>query len=466
VSAVPGDALARAVLAASLLSLVALATVPRVARAHGRETALGQIAFHPTDRDHIVIRTTWGFLTTRDGGTTWTWQCADAVFFDRASEDPSIALLPSRSLLAATFDGIARSDGLGCDWDVPSTAPADSFVTDVIRDPGDPRIAWAIQSPGARPDAVWRSDDEGASWAQVAEPDPAALTDRIRIAPGDPMRIYTSGVIPRTPTVPRRGVFLRSDDRGATWLVRDVELLEGELTIHVQVIDPADPDRVLARTVRRVTDELPERMILTEDGGTTWRTVHEMREIVGVAMSGDGSTVWVGGWDGGFSRSTDRGATFASLDAALRARCLAWRPGDTEAGELWVCTEGFARGSALSRSTDRGDTLEPIWRYTDIVDRSGCPATSDVGTMCPGLWPDVAYDLMLDGAVPPIDAGVFDAATSDGGVVAGGGGCTCRVAGASGAGRPTSLLLAGGALIAGGARSRARRRRRSGCASV
>jgi len=55
-----------------------------------------------------VVRATWGFITTRDGGETWTWQCADAVPFDRTR-------MPCRAvgLVADTFwrmPGVLRSD--------------------------------------------------------------------------------------------------------------------------------------------------------------------------------------------------------------------------------------------------------------------------------------------------------------------------------------------------------------------
>lgn len=425
----------------SIAMLASLALAPSGALAHGRVPSLAQIAFHPSDPDHVVIAATWGFITTRDGGETWTWQCADAVFFDRSREDPSIAMFESDALLAGTYDGIRRSDEAQCGWATPATAPDQVFTTDVIRDPTDARVAWTIASSGTEPDVVLRSDDEGLTWVAVAEPHESALTDRIRVAPGDPTRIYTSGVIPRTDTEPRRGLVLRSEDRGETFRAIEVPLVDGELTVHVLGVDPTDADRVFARVTRSLADETPERLLLSEDGGETWRAVLEILEIVGLAIAEDGSEVWAGSWDGGLHRSSDGGLTWEALDPLLRVRCLAHRP-----GELWVCADDLSSSFALARSSDGGETLEPIWSFGELTPDVGCPASTDVGTRCPMFWPDMVFDLQLDAGVPLDGAMPADAGT--GGGEGGGGGCACRAGpGASRAPAWSLALLALAALF-------------------
>ena len=425
--------------------LIALALAPGAARAHGREPSLGLVAFDPTDPDHVVVRTTWGFITTHDHGETFTWQCAAGVPFDRTREDPSLAATRSGAMLASTFDGLFRSDPNQCAWSAPETAPQGAFVTDVVTDPTDLDVAYAIVSPGATPDAIHRSDDEGLTWSEIAQPHPDALTDRVRVAPSDAARLYTSGVIPRSDTAPRIGVVLRSDDRGATWRSFEIPLVDTERTIHLLGVDPTSPDRVFARVLRPVADTTPERLLLSEDGGETWVSVLEILEIVGFAIASDGVTAWAGSWDGGLHRSVDGGRTWSVLDAELRVRCLAWREAATAPGELWVCADGFTRGFALGLSEDRGDTIAPLWIYWDVVNDVGCDPTTPVGQLCPMYWPDLATDLQLDGAVAP-DGGV--PSEMDGGVapVDRPGGCGCATAGA-GAG-PGAVLVPILALLA------------------
>ncbi|AKF04859.1 WD40/YVTN/BNR-like repeat-containing protein [Sandaracinus amylolyticus] len=422
----------------SIALLLVLALAAR-ASAHGREPSLGAVTFHPTDRDHVVVRATWGFITTRDGGETWTWQCADAVPFDRTNEDPAIVMFPSRALVAATFDGLHRSDEAQCAWSTPETAPDDEYVVDVVQDPSEPRTAWLITSTGTTPDEVRRSEDEGLTWSTIAIPHPTALTDRIRVGTSDPMRVYTSGAILMTDTEPRRGVVLRSDDRAETFRAIEIPLVEGERIVHVLGVDPTNADRLFARMVRPVADEVPERLLISEDGGDTWRTVLEMLEIVGFAMSADGRTVWAGSWDGGLARSTDGGLTFEMLDPALRVRCLAQRE-----GELWVCADDRTTGFALARSSDGGETLDALWSYDDVRNDVGCSADTQVGERCPMFWPDLVFDLQVDAGIVP-DAGVttMDAGSGEGG---GDGGCSCRAGPSTRA--PGGALLLGLALLA------------------
>jgi photosystem II stability/assembly factor-like uncharacterized protein len=459
---------ARVPVAPLLFALVSLALAPALyaltARAHGVPAAVGQIAFDPRDPDHVVVRTTWGFLTTRDRGASWTWQCAAAVPFDGTREEPTIAVVSSGAIVAATFDGLALSDGAGCEWSRPETAPQHTYVTDLTIDPTGERIVWCIESSGVRPDAVYRSDDGGATWALIGTPHERALTDRIRVASSRPSRIYTSGVIPRTATSPREGVLLRSDDRGKTWTPLPVVLEKGERTVFLLGIDPTSPDRLLARTVRGATDPLPERILRSEDGGVTWTTVLEVAHVSGFAASEDGRWVWIGNRDGGLYRSTDGGRTFTTIDASLRVRAIAYRP-----GELWIGVDGFAHRYAIGISRDGGDTITPVWSFSDIVDALGCSAESTVGRICPAFWPDVAGDLRPDGGLLgdagiPLDGGSSadgapeapDAGAGFGGSEAG---CACRAVGTrarESACAPAGLVLALFVVVLGRQRTRPR----------
>jgi len=417
---------------AALVVALSVWLAPWPAAAHGRAPGLGQVVFDGADRAHVVVRATWGFLTTRDGGRTWTWQCAAAVPFDRTREDPVVAMCSGGTLLAATFTGLVRSDERGCSWAPPVSGVPAQYVTDVVVDPGRPGVAWSIVSPGSTPDGLHRSDDRGATWTQVSTPHPRALTDRVRPAPSDPSRIYTSGVIPRTDTEARVGVLLRSDDGGASFRAIEVPLLEPELTVHVLAVAPTDPDVLFLRAVRRSSDTTAERLLRSADGGATWVTVLETPSIAGVAVGADGTTVWVAS-GGGLRRSEDRGDTFEVLDGALRARCLAWREPEAGApGELWVCADGVGGGVALATSEDRGVTLVPRWSFGQVTEDVGCPTGTPVGDTCPAYWGDLTFDLFGDAGVP-FDAGGRDAgleAGPDGGEIPRAAmGCGCSSAG-------------------------------------
>jgi hypothetical protein len=263
----------------------------------------------------------------------------------------------------------------------------------------------------------------------------------------------------------RRALFFRSDDAGRTYTETQIPLEGEERNLHVLAVDPTNPDRVLVRVVRLVTDTVPERLLVSEDGGETFETAASLLEITGLAFSDDGSQVWVGGWDGAFLRSDEGGAagTFVPVvgQEDLRVRCLTYRPGASPGtGELWICADELRYDYALGVSTDGGSTIENRWGFADVRIDTGCPACSAVGGICPTYWPDVVFDLGLPDEGPAFDAGVCDAGPFDGGALdAGNGaevepptGCGCR------AQRRASLPIAAIVLGLGLALALARRR--------
>jgi MYXO-CTERM domain-containing protein len=348
-------------------------------------------------------------------------------------------------LVAGVFDGLVRSSPDGCDY-APSDDPAVRrlYVIDMVRDPVTPSTLWAITSPGSQPNTVIRSLDDGASWEIRGTPHPTALFERVRVAPSDPDRVYVSAVIPRTATSGRRALVFSSTDGGRTFSEVEIPLEGEERNVHVLAVDPTDPDRVLLRMVRLVTDDVPERLLLSEDGARTFATAASLLEITGCTFSSDGARVWVGGWDGAFLRSDAGGAVGSFVPVtgqeALRVRCLSYREGDgARPDELWICTDDLRGDFALGRSTDGGPTIERIWGFSDATADTGCPACSAVGSICPGYWPDVVFDLGLpmDAGVPDLDGGVT---ACDGSIGADTGSapssCACR------AGRGASPALA------------------------
>jgi len=422
---------------------------PSSVHAHGREPMVAQVAFDPADREHFILRGTWALLTTRDDGETFTWTCAVAAGFDRLSEDPPTVITESGRVAFGTFDGLRRSASLdGCEYQDGPAATRGAYVIDVQPDPHDPRAIWAVYSPGDRENTVLLSRDEGESFEVTATFETGMLLERVRVAPSDAMRVYVTGAIPRMGEEPRHAFIHRSVDGGRTFEAFEIPLLPEERNAHVLAVDPDDAQRVLVRMTRSVTDEVFERLLLTEDGGETFRTVLEAREIISVAFGHDGSSVWAGSWYGGLFRSEDGGETFSPLDPDLRVRCLAERESATGGSELFVCVDELVNDYAVARSYDGGESLEPMWGFADVTNETGCDRCTVVGAICPSYWPDVIFDLALlggvDGGPPPGppsggpprrggEAGVplgggwarLDASTTPPG---GGGSCACAAA--------------------------------------
>ncbi len=407
----------------ALAVLAAALAIPLTARAHGRQPSLGQVAFDPVDATHLVVRGTWAFLTTRNEASSFTWTCARAIGSDREIEDPRIVVLASGRVLAGTFRGLARSDPTGCSYAlVTDPALNGLLVIDIANDPFDPRAAWIATSPGDHPNTILRSSDEGATFELRGTFASGVLLERVVPSPSDAMRVYASGVALATATEPRHAYVWHSTDGAHTFTPAEISLVDvmrtdyGERNVHVDAVDPTNPDVVFAHTIRRPTDMMDERLFRSADGGQTFTVVASMPEITGVVVSEDGVHVWAGSWYGGFVRSDDNGRTFQTLDATLRVRCLAYR-----VGELWVCTDDVTGPFALGRSSDLGVTIDPLWTFRDAVNDVGCSACTQAGEVCPGYWPDVELDLGLPTAGdalpadPDASASCLDAGPMDGG---------------------------------------------------
>lgn len=386
--------------ALALLTLSALA-LPSPALAHGRPAFIGAIAFHPTDPDTIVARATFGLVLTEDHGASWRWICAAVTDADATREDPAILVTPDGSVLVGTFSGLARSTPDRCEFTQVGGDLDNVFVIDLDARRAEPGVVYAVATSGADPDALMRSDDEGRTFAPVGETFDLILLEKVRVAPSDPMRLYLSGAIPGTP---RQGFFLRSIDGAESFVPIEIPLEDGERNVHVLAVDPADPDRVLVRVTRSVVDTMPERLLLTENGGDTFTTVMRARQITGAAFSSDGATAWATSRTiEGMFRSGDGGRTFGQIfDGNLP--CVAERD-----GELWFCVDQLRDGYAMGRSDDGGDTIDQVLHFDQIVQLPACSRCSEVGYVCPQWFPDVAYDLMLDAGIDFPDGSVTGA---------------------------------------------------------
>lgn len=403
------------------------------ARAHGRPPLIGQVAFHPDDPDFVVARATWGLVLTEDGGESWRWMCAAVMGTDPTREDPVIRVMPDGAILAGNFSGIWRSTPERCDWEQPDPAVTDVFTIDLDVRPSEPGTVFALITSGIDSDQLFRSDDMGRSWSEVSALQELVLMERVRLAPSDPTRVYLSGAIPNDPeSMGRRAFFFRSDDAGETFTETELPLLDGERNAHLLAVDPSDPDRALVHMTRRATDDRPQRLLLTEDGGATFRLVMEALELSGAAFSPDGSQAWATArTTDGLFRSDDGGATFTQLTGG-NFPCVGH-----DGTRLWMCVDELRDDYAMAR-TETGDTIDRVLVFDMIRQLPDCPRCSQVGYVCPEWFPDLAYDLRLDGVTAP-DGGMTGAprdasvplACTDGGepeppVTEG---CACRAGG-------------------------------------
>ena len=131
-------------------------------------------------------------------------------------------------------------------------------ITTVAGVTGQPNIYYAGTPNGG----VWKTVDDGRTWKPIFDAVPVASIGALAVAPSNPNTIYVAtGEQARG-----RGVF-KSTDAGATW--SNAGLAE-EHFISSIVVDPKNPDIVIAGSFGSSVPTEPRGLFKTINGGKSW----------------------------------------------------------------------------------------------------------------------------------------------------------------------------------------------------
>jgi hypothetical protein len=435
---------ARSTYSCAMRWLVAAAVLtPLVALAGNRAPQTSGIQFRPGDHRSLYVATTFGLLISRDDGCSFRWVCDQNLGYGGAF-DPKYRIARDGAIFATTSTGLRVSRDGGCSF---ATAIAGAWIDAIdIAPTGD---VWVATANSGRPSDVYRSTDNGATFAPGGLASPVIWWKSIAVAPSRAARIYATGyqvagALPgggQTRPTTRLAI---SDDTGAHW--RDSPLTGvrfGALPlVRVLAVDPADPDAVLLAS--SLAGGSGDRLYRSGDGGMTWTDVLDTASpILDLAFEQDGSAV-VATRDAASFRSTDRGASFQPLTGAPQLACVGQR-GD---GAVFGCAaNGEPDFQAIARTGD-GASWRGVFRFAELAGPLDCPAGTAQHDTCAGLWPAVQHALGATGATGPACSAATPAAPPP----SKSGGC-CDAAGRSGG--LGSIALAA---LCGGATRRRRRR--------
>lgn len=407
---------------------------PRAAHANGRFPAAQAIVTTPGSADGaIFLRTTFGVLVSRDAGKTWQWMCEQALGFSGTWDPP----------LAVTGDGklwIGLSDGLRSTADACESAPVlgldGEYVADLTTDPKGTLLV-ALTSTPSKDGHVVYLDKNGR--AEIVRGGVAHMRlETVEIAPSRPSRFYVTG---EPEGKGARARFFRGE-RSAE-MVELHPTLPFDARLFIAAVDPKNPDRVFVRALHAGGSDV----LLTEDGGATFRSVlHMGSSMFGFAKSEDGAVYWAGSGDpaDGIWRSRDRGLTWAQVNR-FRVLCLHAR-GD----KLFACSSPYGKkgGFAIAVSKDEGTTFETLNAFVDVQGPVSCDGGA--GATCAEKWP--ATHAALVPAVPPADDAIDaapDASAGDAGrpSVKPRGACGCGLVATENSSSAIALLIAIGFVI-------------------
>lgn len=337
------------------------------ATANGRYPASNKVVFSPSDPELVVVRATYGVLLSKDLGTTWTWICESALGLPATTEeDPPLGVTAAGSIVVGTqtpVGGLDVSSDMGCTWSCEGGALTGQNIVDITVVPEASHSVIALASTFVFDDGessadagpmsdtqLFESTDDGATWTAFGAPiDPTLLVDSVEVANDDPNRVYVSATRGFGPS--RTGWLLVSNDAAATWTAQPVPLNysgRNQADVFIGGVDPTDADRVYLRT------DGQSDLLVSEDAGMTFQSVLSfVGEMLGFALSSDGSTIYAGGVEDGLSVGTRDSMTFAHT-SSVDVQCLAY-----QGGSLWACASDDVSGFVVGVSADDGATFTP-----------------------------------------------------------------------------------------------------------
>jgi photosystem II stability/assembly factor-like uncharacterized protein len=242
------------------------------------------------------------------------------------------------------------SKNAGGSWDPLKAGPAfpGFYATGLVGDPEVPGRLWASLAGELHGGLFVRSDDRGATWTTLLESDRSVPTRAMALAPGAPRLIAVGG---------DEGVRL-SADGGRSWSATG-EGVDGLRQVESLAFDPADRRTLYAGTWRQA--------FRTRDGGASWSRIAEGMVLDATVYAWDFDSantrdVWVStcGWvyrthDGG-----DRWTRFTTGFTNRRSHSVRRDP--TRPGVVYAATVG-----GLHRSDDGGATWARITRESLVV---------------------------------------------------------------------------------------------------
>lgn len=370
---------------AALAALFSLA--PSLSFANGRFPLADQLVVDPQDPSHLVLRTTYGILSSSDSGGSWGWICEGAVGYG-GTQDPAIGVLADGTLLAGIFEGLSITHDRGCSWAFAAAPLMGEYVIDVSVHRDEPARAVAITSTGIGTGyhvILAETSDNGVTWTQAGtaiNSDMISLT--VDVAPSKTDRVYVSGVVGKVyaPAIER------TDDRGTMWTRTFFPAAYAKETPYIAAIDPTNPDRVYVRLSGADTDHL----LLSDDGAQTFTEIFSsVSDLLGFALSPDGKRLAIGTLTDGIQVASTTDHVFQKV-SSVQCRCLSW----TAAG-IHTCANEFVDGFTVGLSTDEGKTFTNIYKLPEMCPLD-CPKEAPTKKTCTSTWPPLAATLGIDQA--------------------------------------------------------------------
>ncbi len=356
----------------------------------------------------LVLVTNRGLMFGDLERKSFRLMCGEALHLN-VGEQPQIAYRADGTLLAATSYGLfVANDDKGCGW-TPVAPLTDLFVPTLTQLSTGPDVLVA-STFGKDQSAIWLTRDGGRTWSTLSALSGEDYTRSLLAAPQDSSRLYATGTqLIRTPMTAQVQYVARSRDGGQTWERTEHTLQEGELSLTLLAVHPTQNDVLLVRADSASPGLVSERLLVSSDGGRTFRTGLTALSVAAAAFAEDGSAAWAAGNEGLWKSGTGLD-DFQRVGSAEHLSCV-----EQTHGRLWACGH-YAGSKALldgvgSAPIDAA-AFDPFLDFTEVTALVDCDADSVTSKMCALPWQDYQVEVLLgaamaDGGGP--DAGYVNA---------------------------------------------------------
>jgi hypothetical protein len=436
----------------SVCAGLALALHAPPAAANGRLPGATELTLAGRDARRLVIRATFGFVQSFDGGSRWQWICENAIQVSGEADPPFTVTADGTLVLLPPAGGALISRDEACSWTTAPSPLAGRRTIDLTLDPANGARALLVTSTVTEIDELGvpsyetllvETRDNAVSWATLSTLPSDFKAETLEIAPSDSARIYVSGTANDDPLV---GVLLHSEDGGKNWIRHTLGLPDSSGSLFISGIHPSDPDRVWLR-VPALGDSFgrfPASLVFTANKGRSFQVLAATEKgMFGFALSPDGSELAYGGpFDGLFVGASDGSGSFTRV-SDTGVRCLRWN-----ASGLYACGTEPNDAFSIGLSRDRGASFESVYRIAQTCPQE-CADASELTRLCLAPWRTIGPAIGATEAECAVKWLEPDAGVQDAGDDAGAGqhsaddeGCSCSVPNPRSPVTPAATLLA------------------------
>ena len=231
------------------------------------DVAAYALALTGASSSEFLVGTSGDIGRSSDHGGSWSWSPTNATF--------SFVVDPSRPgyALAATREGVLRSDDGGLHWSPSVSGLEKTFALHLGEDARDPSVVYAATA-GA---GVFRSSNGARSWKEAGWELSHMIVRSVAVDPGTPGVVFAGT---------DAGVF-RGVNRGEDWFP-----LTGELPrapVYALLADPTTRGTIFAGTAAGI--------FLSRDSGATWSAFPASRipaVVTSLSFDSDGDALVAG----------------------------------------------------------------------------------------------------------------------------------------------------------------------------